>query len=231
MAHDLWCVAWKELMMARRNMKSYLTSYAAVLVLWGILLPASALESIWSSQATTPILVFSYLSVILGSGQTISAFVGERMQKTLGTLLTTRLSDAAIYLGKVVGIILISYTVMLVVLGFHLGTVLMGGTLLRNESGFPYSLLQMVFLLILPILSLVYTSSLGVLVSLKSTNIRGQHFLNLFMGFPVYAVLYFVLQALSWRTLLMAILGFGVVCIGITLLSIGRFNRQTLILQ
>jgi hypothetical protein len=218
-------------MMARRNLKSYMTSYIAVLVIWGVILPATALESIWHGQAKMAILLFGYLSVILGSGQTISVFVVERMQKTLGTLLTTRLPDAAIYLGKVLSVIIVSYTMMLLVLGLHVCTVFLGGTFIQDDIRLPYSTLQVVFLLVLPALSLIYTSSLGVLISLKSTNIRGQHFLNLFMGFPIYGAFYFILDSPSWQTLLMAMAGFGGVAAGITLFSIRRFNRQTLILQ
>jgi ABC-type Na+ efflux pump permease subunit len=231
MLHDIWCVAWKELMMVRRNLRSYMTSYLLVLVIWGVVFPATSLASIWSGQARMPLLLFAYLAVFLGSGLTITAFVGERMQKTLGTLLTTRLSDAAIYLGKVMGIILIAYTVMLLVLVLHLATVFIGGTFIRDDLGLPYSLMQMVFLLVMPILSLIYTSSLGVLISLKSTNIRGQHLLNLFMGVPIIVLSALVLDALSWPTLLLTIFGFGVICAAITLYSIRRFNRQTLILQ
>ncbi|RMG51413.1 MAG: hypothetical protein D6723_10765 [Acidobacteria bacterium] len=231
MLHDIWCVTWKELMLARRNLKSYLTSYGLVIGLWGVFLPASSAHSIWQGEATISILLFAYLSVLLGSGQTISTFVSERMQKTLGTLLTTRLSDATIYLGKVLAVILISYIVMLVVLGLHLGTLIVVGQLNGYPLRFPYSLLQFVFLLVLPLIALLYTSSLGVYISLKSTNIRGQHFLNLFMGLPVFVMFYFVLQSLTWKTLLISLAIFGFISFLITRFSIARFNRQRLILM
>jgi len=231
MIRDIWCVAWKELMLTRRNLKTYLTSYGIMLGVWGILLPASMVDSIWHGDAAMAIRLFGYLSVFLGSGQTITAFAGERMQKTLGTLLTTRLSDAAIYLGKVLAIIIIAYTMMLLVLGLHLGSVWYVAALRGYESRFPYSSLQFAFMLVLPVLSLIYTSSLGVYISLRSTNIRGQHFLNLFMGIPVYAAFLYVLKALSWQRLLGSMALFGLVSVGITLFSIGRFNRQRLILQ
>jgi hypothetical protein len=231
MLRDIWCVAWKELMLARRNLKSYTTGYILVLIVWGILFPVTMLDDIWHGNPTSSMLTFGYLSVLLASGQTISAFVGERMQKTLGTLLTTRLSDAAIYLGKVLAIMIIAYTVMLIVFGVHVCTAWYAAAMKMYESKFPYTSLQVAFMLILPILSLVYTSSLGVYISMKSTNIRGQHFLNLFMGFPVIAAFYQVLKSLSWPSLLVSMAFFGLVCAGITLFSIKRFNRQRLILQ
>jgi ABC-type Na+ efflux pump permease subunit len=235
MLRDIWSVTWKELMLTRRNFKTYLTSYMFILVIWGILFPATMVNDVWHGRTTTALLAFAYLSVFLASGQTISAFVGERMQKTLGTLLTTRLSDAAIYLGKVLAIIILGYVVMLLVLGLHLSTVwyvaAMRGILIDfPHETIPYTSLELLFMLVLPIFSLIYTSSLGVYISLKSTNIRGQHILNLFMGFPVALVFYYVLKSLTWQSLLSSLVIFGV-CLGITLFSIGRFNRQRLILQ
>lgn len=231
MMRDLWCVAWKELMMVRRNLKSYYANYIFVLVVWGLLIPASMVDSLQQGDATMSLLVFAYLSVVLASGHTISAFVGERMQKTLGTLLTTRLSDAAIFLGKVVAIIINSYAVLLLVLGFHLGSVWYVSALKLYPTKFPYTPLQLAFMLLIPLWSLLYTSSLGVYISLKSTNIRGQHFLNLFMGVPVFVGFFFVLKSLTWQRLLIGMVVFAVVSLGITAFSIGRFNRQRLILQ
>jgi hypothetical protein len=231
MIRDIWCVAWKELMMVRRNLKSYYTNYIFVLIMWGMLIPASMVDSIRQGEVTMSLLVFGYLSVFLASGHTISAFVGERMQKTLGTLLTTRLSDAAIYLGKVVAIMLISYAVMLLVLGFHLGSVWYVSALKLYPSRFPYTPIQLVFMLVLPVLSLLYTSSLGVFISLKTTNIRSQHFLNLFMGVPVFVGFFYLLKSLTWERLLVGMVVFALVSVAITAVSIGRFNRQRLILQ
>jgi ABC-type Na+ efflux pump permease subunit len=221
-------VAWKELMLTRRNLKTYLTSYGFVVAIWGIFIPGSMVDSIWHGNATMSILTFGYLSFFLASGQTIQAFVGERMQKTLGTLLTTRLSDTAIYLGKVLAIIMTGYTVMLLVFILHLTTLWF---LRIYDWKFPYDALQLVVMLVLPIFALLYTSALGVYISLRSTNIRGQHFLNLFMGLPVLAIFYRVLQSLSWPSLFMSMAIFGLVCAAITMFSIGRFNRQRLILQ
>ncbi|MBI3950620.1 MAG: hypothetical protein HY314_09215 [Acidobacteria bacterium] len=231
MMRDIWCVAWKELMLTRRNLKTYATSYGIVIAIWGIFMPVSMADSIWNGDVSMAILMFAYLSVFLASGQTISAFVGERMQKTLGTLLTTRLSDAAIYLGKVLAIILTAYAVTLLVLGLHLSAVWYTAMLKGYQSKFPYAPVELTFMLVLPVFSLLYTSALGVYASLKSTNIRGQHFLNLFMGLPVLAIFYQVLKSLSWQSLLISMAIFGVVVVGITLFSIGRFNRQRLILQ
>lgn len=231
MVRDIWCVAWKELMMVRRNLKSYYANYIFVLVLWGMLIPASMVDNIRQGEVTMSLLVFGYLSVFLASGHTISAFVGERMQKTLATLLTTRLSDAAIYLGKVVAIILICYTVMLVVLGLHLGSIWYVSALKLYPTRFPYTPIQLVFMLVLPIFSLLYTSSLGVYISLKSTNIRGQHFLNLFMGMPVFVGFFFVLKSLTWQRLAVSLAAFALVSAGITIFSIRSFHRQRLILQ
>ncbi len=230
MIRDIWCVTWKELMLARRNVKTYLTSYSLVLVIWGMLLPAAMVDQIWEGETRTSLLMFAYLSVLLASGQTISAFVGERMQKTLGTLLTTRLSDAAIFLGKVLAVMIISYTIMLLVFSLHLCAAWYVAVLRLYPSKFPYTSLELFFALVLPIFALIYTSSLGVYISLKSNNIRGQHFLNLFMGVPVIGSFYFVLGSLSWPSLFLSILVFGLVCLGLTIFSIKRFNRQTLIL-
>jgi ABC-type Na+ efflux pump permease subunit len=231
MLRDISCVAWKELMVARRNLKTYVTSYAMIFFIWGIVFPMTMVDQVWEGHTRTAILSFSYLAVLLASGQTISAFVGERMQKTLGTLLSTRLSDAAIYLGKVLAIVAISYVVMLIVLGIHLCTIWYVAMFKLYPSKFPYTALEFTLMLILPIFALVYTSAVGVYISLKSNNIRSQHFLNLFMGAPVMGAFYFVLESPSWSKLGLSLSLFAGVCYIISFISIQRFNRQKLILQ
>lgn len=231
MLRDIWCVAWKELMVARRNIKSYATGYVMVLFIWGFVFPIATVDQVWNGQTRAAMLSFCYLAVLLASGQTINAFVGERMQKTLGTLLSTRLSDAAIYLGKVVATVITNYGVMLIILAVHLGMLWYAAMLKLYPSKFPYTALEFTLMLTLPIFALVYTSALGVYISLKSNNIRSQHLLNLFMGIPVMAVFYFVMESPSWSKLGASLSLFAGVCVAVSYISIQRFNRQKLILQ
>lgn len=232
MGKDTWTVVWKELTQIRRNGKSYLTQYGIIAVAFGIFLPMGSVDNIYQGTATSQILYFAFLAIIIASSLTVSSFLGEKLQKTLNTLLTTRLSDLSIYLGKTTAIMIFSYAVLVVIFLFNIGTVFFIGQA-RGHTDFPYNVIQIVHMLILPIFILFYVSGLGVLLSLKTDSIRASHFLNMFINIPILAAIYFAVlrSGLSWPNFLWLITAFAFVGLSICYWGVKRFNRQALILK
>lgn len=232
MGKDIRTVVWKELMQIRRNARSYLTQYGMLAVAFGIFFPMGSVDNIYQGKTTSQILYFAFLTIVIASSLTVSSFLGEKLQKTLNTLLTTRLSDLAIYFGKSAAIMLFSYTVLIVIFLFNIGSVFFIGRA-RGYVGFPYSTIQVAHMIILPGFILFYVSGLGVLLSLKTDSFRGSHLLNMFINIPVLAAVYFAVlrSGLSWSNFLWLIAVFAFIGSSICYLGTKRFNRQLLLLK
>jgi ABC-2 type transport system permease protein len=101
MINDTLTVIWREQIYLWRGSRSLLVilRYLAFLFIFGVIAP-------WQSgrawvESPLPLLYWTWFAVYLASAATTGSFAREREQHTLETLLSTRLPDAAILLGKI----------------------------------------------------------------------------------------------------------------------------------
>ncbi len=168
MLRDIWTITSKEVI-------EYFGLYLGkggrgrilvFVVIFGILLPLqSGVEGIESGASAAFIL---WMPFMLVSGIVVDAFAGERERHTLESLLATRISDQAILIGKILASVLYAFTISM-------------GCYLISLIAINYNrLLDPVFyppfvLFGAPVLSLLiaaFSSTLGVLISLRAPTAR-----------------------------------------------------------
>ena len=88
-----------------------LPSTLITLAVFGIVLPLEFGGALLDSPAT--MLLWSWVPLFLTISLLADAFAGERERHTLETLMASRLSNAAIFLGKVLASVLYGYLMML----------------------------------------------------------------------------------------------------------------------
>ena len=183
MLADIFTIVWKEwqeIFLARGNKRSGLLSILIVIALLGIYFPlTNGLD--WLNNPLLP-LTWSWVPVFWAIGIVTDSFAGERERHTLETLLSTRLSDAAILFGKILTAVL--YAWGLAMLSMLLGAVVVN---IAHFSGQILFYPVDIFLggMFLSLLLTVLMSSLGVLVSLRAPNAR-QAYQRLSMSFLVF---------------------------------------------
>jgi ABC-2 type transport system permease protein len=187
---------WKELLLQRnltRNEK--FARVLAVIVIFGVLL--------WRTgpmMMTTPaaFLMPSLLPLFFLSAIVADSFAGERERHTLETLLTTRLSDDSILIGKLLASVLLIWAVLL----FALGTGIVSANIRNHGGGWVLPpadrfipLLMFYFLLSLAL------GSAGVLVSLRASTVRqAMQILNIGLMVLIFSLLYaFQMLPTEWR--------------------------------
>lgn len=123
MIGDIFTVIWKEIIYLTRGSTSLsvILRYLAFVFIFGGIIP-------WQTGLTwlkspLPILYWTWLAIYMASAATSGSFAREREQHTLETLLSTRLPDAAILLGKILtGVI---YGGLLTLISLLLGQILL----------------------------------------------------------------------------------------------------------
>jgi ABC-type Na+ efflux pump permease subunit len=233
---DIRTLVWKEFRILASHRNSLLVGYAVIALSFGVFMLLDSGAEIAVGEVTRPLLVFSGLAVVLASSQTARSFAGERESKTLASLLTTRISDRDLFLGKTLSIVLFSSAVLAVTGILHLLSI---NTLGRPQGG--WVLYQAVpgrvgFMVLLPASILCLTSVLGVLISLRVRSIRGAYLLNLFSGVPALglaaaAVTLEIEGRSRGEVLAGAVVLLWALIAGAAHLAIRRFRRETIVVE
>lgn len=108
---------WRDLLLLRGSVRSGLLNVGIVLGIFGILVPLQTGRE-WAHQPAA-LAYWAWLPLFVVSGAVADSFAGERERHTLETLLSTRLPDSAIALGKIAAAV--SYAWGIVVAGLLLG--------------------------------------------------------------------------------------------------------------
>lgn len=169
MPTDLWTVVrkeWLEILDQFTRFRRGGWSVLLVVFFLGVFVPLQVGPG-WMNLAVMffywPFLTASMTSTIVSD-----AVAGERERHTLETLLSTRLSDASILLGKVIAAVMYGYAFALSNLAIGLVTV----RLRYGASAETMSLPRFLALLALLGCSATFVSGLGVFVSLRAATVR-----------------------------------------------------------
>lgn len=168
MLTDIFTMAWKEWLEFRDQLlrlKRGGLSALIVLLMLGIITPLQ-MGPMW---LTSPLMLAYWPLLSSGMVSTLiaDAFAGERERHTLETLLSTRLSDSSILLGKVVA-------AMLYGLLFTFANIVVGVATLsirHREVQLPDPA-HLFYVLILVTLACSTLSGIGVFISLRAATVR-----------------------------------------------------------
>jgi len=233
----------KEFWRARGGLRSRLVSFLPVFFVFGIFWPLQGREA-WVTLPFLPGLLFMLLPLTLAGGTAADSFAGERERHTLETLLSTRLSDRDIYVGKVLattlyctGLVWACALIALITLNVTRGA----------EPVFWYAGISWLLITLGTLLLAVLMTAIGVLVSLRAPTVRAaaQTFslvtLLVFVGVPLLvqflpltAQLALAEALTAANVTLVVVVAAGVVVVAdIVLLALGiaRFQRTRLILE
>lgn len=170
MIADVWTVAWKELKELLFLRGSWRGGFVAMLVvplfMLGVLIPWQ-MGRLWVSPLM--LLNWAWVPAFLVAAVIADSFAGERERHTLETLLASRLPDRAILFGKFGASV--GYGWGLSVLGMLLGLITVN---LTHRGGglilYPANLAVGAVVLILLAAGLM--AAVGILVSLRASNVR-----------------------------------------------------------
>jgi hypothetical protein len=234
---DVRTVIWKEARALQSNRGSVFLGYGLIMFVFGVLILLDSGPEIGAGEIDRPLMVFSFLGVVLASSQTARSFAGERENKTLASLLCTRISDASLFLGKVSSIVLFTAGMITIAGVLHLAAI----NIIRASQGGEWLFYQarpelIPFMFLLPLSIASFATVVGVLISLRVQNVRGAYLLNLFSGAPPLAIGYTVVGFGPWGRSWYEVLGgtvlvFAVLILGFAGLAVKRFRRETLILE
>ncbi len=130
--------------------------------------PPIALGPKWVTSPLALCISFLIPAMIVGMG-IVDAFAGERERHTLEGLLATRLPDRAILFGKIAGpvVLALQFTVYL-----HLASLLALNVAHWEGTVLVYPMPMVAAILSLALLTSLFASSLGVLISLRAETLR-----------------------------------------------------------
>ncbi|MCK4545809.1 MAG: hypothetical protein KAW17_00065 [Candidatus Eisenbacteria sp.] len=234
---DIRTVIWKEARALLSNRGSVLLGYGVIVLIFGGFILMDVGMEIAAGDFSRPLLVFSLLAVVLASSQTARSFAGERENRTLASLLCTRISDRNLFLGKVASIVLFTAAMITAAGALHVATI---NVVSRAQDGgwlFYQSRPELVpFMFLLPLSVASFASVVGVLISLRVRNVRGAYLLNLFSGAPALvigcSVVGFGPWGRSWHEILGGtVLFFALLVVGFAHLAVKRFRRETLVVE
>ena len=170
MIADILTVAWKELreMFVQGDPRGRSKmSLILLVIIFGIVLPLQNGRD-WVSSPIS-IMVWGWMPFLWVSGIVADSFAGERERHTLESLLSTRLSDRAILIGKLLSALLYGCILTWIILIVSLITINVAygnGELLLFS--YPISIGAITFSILVSGLA----ASIGVLVSLRAGSVR-----------------------------------------------------------
>jgi ABC-2 type transport system permease protein len=181
---DLKTVIWKErklLFNQRGGKKQVVFTLLVPAAIFSILFPWQ--EGIGFFESPLPIFAAIFIPMLI-TGLTIpESFAGERERHTLETLLASRLSDSDILFGKLIISVILAWSITLISL--FVGFIIANVTDWSGHLMF-YTPLILAASLILSLLVAVFSSTTGVIISLRSSIVReAQQTLMATIMFPV----------------------------------------------
>jgi len=186
MLNDIWTVVRKETREIINMRDSRRGTFLAILIpafILGIQFPLQFGEN-WA-ESPMSLMTWVMVPIIFVSTIIADSFAGERERHTLDTLLSTRLSEKAILLGKISAAILyaLSVTLFVVLLGFVTAVIAHGkGSILM------FSPLRALTGAALGFLAGSITANAGTLVSLRASTVKqAQQTLGIAMMFVFFS--------------------------------------------
>jgi ABC-2 type transport system permease protein len=228
---------WKEMFLQHGGIPGGLLNQFILVALLGVIMPWMSGRS-WLTDPIVP-LSWTWLPILLSLSMVADAFAGERERHTIETLLSSRLPDRAIVLGKLLAAILYAWGIAEV--GLLLAVLTIN---LTHPAPLWAFYPPQIFLgcLLVPLLTAGLTSGLGTLVSLRAAGVR-QAFQQLSIGMMVLFVLPMMLLQFipsAWKANLAAafqgvdmlslliLVGVGVLFLDVTLAAaaVRHFRRM-----
>ena len=235
MWRDIRLVAWKERLQTMAN-KEIMIGVVILPVIYGIMFPLTAPMLSPDKNPALPLLLM-LVAALISSIETVYAFAGEREANTLPTLLTTRLSDSALVLGKslfAVTLGAISYisTIPIYIISYNLLARPAGSPIFIFQDNLP---LLLVYLL-MPMAFCLFSTSIGMLISTKIKNTKMGAGLSTLPELPFIGLVAWVIFGNPLNIPLMlsyTIIGGGLAILGIAifLATIGMFSREKMVLR
>ena len=170
MIADIFTVAWKELreMFVQGDPRGRSKmSLVLLVIIFGIVLPLQNGRD-WVSSPIS-IMVWGWMPFLWVSGIVADSFAGERERHTLESLLSTRLSDRAILIGKLLSALLYGCILTWIILIVSLITI---NVAYGNGELLLFSLPISIGAITFSILVSGLAASIGVLVSLRAGSVR-----------------------------------------------------------
>jgi ABC-2 type transport system permease protein len=170
MIRDAYTVMWKEgkeLFRLRGSSRGGTLGVAFFLCVFGIFLPLQM--GLGWVQSNTVLILWVWVPLFLVSSVVADAFAGERERHTLETLLSSRLSDASILLGKVGAAIAYGWGLSMISLFVGLVTVNFSNDTAPTEI---YTPIMCLGIFLWSFLGAGLTGCAGVLVSLRASTVR-----------------------------------------------------------
>jgi ABC-2 type transport system permease protein len=170
MLNDILTVIRKEfyeILNMRENRRSYFVAILVPVLILGIQFPIQ-IGAKWITGINS-IVVWFFVPFFFISNVIADSFAGERERNTLETLLSSRLSEKSILLGKIIAGSCYSIIITLIIAAISLISV----NIVHRENGI-LIFSSKVFLcgFALTILTATIESSIGIIVSLKAATVR-----------------------------------------------------------
>lgn len=158
---------WRELIRQRGNWRGFLLGLLAPVVLFGLLLPLRIGQEWLSSPAS--LTAWFYMPIAIVMTMMADAIAGERERHTLETLLSTRLSDGAILLGKIGAAVSYALLLALIIVGVGFLT----ANLVEAREGWRfYDPVLFTTGLVGGLLLSILGAAIGALISIRSKTVR-----------------------------------------------------------
>ena len=158
---------WKELLESQFSPRGGLLFLIVLLAVFGIVFPLR--EGAGWGASFLPLLNAAWLPFFFLNGLVVDSFAGERERKTLESLLSTRLSDRAILVGKLGAAIGYGWGLTLLIAALALISVNVGA---RSDHWLLYSSTNALGILVLSLPGAGLAAGSGILVSLRAPTVR-----------------------------------------------------------
>ncbi len=171
------------------------------------------------------LLVVGFFPISISLVVALESFAGERERGTIEPLLAAPLSDAQLYVGKLLAVLLLPLA------GSYLGLLSYAGTMIWRAGWRPDPLLIFVVWLLSTVQALVMVSG-AVVVSTQATSVRGANLLASAIIIPVALLLQWESVLIFWRqfdVLWTVVAGLVVVSVLLVRMGLAHFNREGLL--
>ncbi len=175
------------------------------------------------------LLLCGFLPAGFAMGNASESFVGEQERKTLESLLSTAVTDAEIYLGKVTAAVLLPLTSSLLAIATFTGLFVLSVPAPLVAQLHPAMIAAIVLLVTLKAIVLVAGA---VLISIHATSVRGANLLSAFALVPVGAMVNvdaYLLVAHRLDLLLPIAVSFAITAVLLLWAGLSTFKRETVL--
>jgi len=217
----------KEWLRAKGGLASIVFNLLIYMGMFGVVLPLAQVE-IWKAPHQLLVFYFFFLPSMVASTTTADAFAGERERKTLETLLSTRLSDRAIFLGKLAAIFVYTATIL-----FAVDLTVLAVVNIADSSPHIFMFPGETLFMLGPLAWIItlFVANLGLFISLKVSSARIAQQIGSFGSLIISLPFLFgvVGLSMSWKSLITAGIALLAAAVLSTAASIRLFQRQKLI--